>query len=62
MLQVRAYTIIGVKSQISKDHRFECQNRELDCVIRNVLFNLINFWDSLSEKETNSVLKAVCLL
>lgn len=43
MLQVRAYTIIGVNSQISKDHRFECQNRELDCVIRNVLFNLINF-------------------
>ena len=34
--------INGVKSQISKDHRFECQNRELDCVIRNVLFILIN--------------------
>ena len=35
--------INGVKSQISRDHRFECQNRELDCVIRNVLFILINF-------------------
>ena len=35
--------INGVKSQISKDRRFECQNRELDCVTRNVLFILINF-------------------
>ena len=47
--------INGVKSQISRDHRFECQNRELDCVIRNVLFILINFWDLLSEKETNNI-------
>lgn len=58
--------INGVKSQISRDHRFECQNRELDCVIRNVLFILINFWDLLSEKETNNIyiyiLKVVCLL